>query len=60
MDLRLNQSKVTLVRVILPVLLQMPRSTSRFLEQVVKVFRNLCSAFFGENVFKASADNLGD
>jgi len=60
MNLRLNQRQVSLVRVILPILLKVSRRTRSFLQQIIKVFRNLCAAFFWENVFKATAGNLRD
>src|SRR6266581_954345 len=58
MDLRLDQSQVPLVRIVLPILLKMPRRTRRLPQQVLKILRKLRPTLFWDDLFKTSAGNL--
>ena len=58
MDLRLDQSQVPLVRIVLPILLKMPRRTRRLPQQILKILRKLRPTLFRDNLLKTSAGNL--
>src|SRR2546427_1530578 len=60
MNLRLDQSQIPLVRIVLPILLQMPRRTRRLPQQVLKILRKLRSTLFWNNLLKTSTGNLGN
>src|SRR6266540_3257935 len=58
MDLRLDQCQVPLVRIVLPILLQMPRRTRRLPQQILKILRKLRATLFWNNLLKTSTGNL--
>src|SRR5438552_5555608 len=58
MNLRLDQSQIPLVRIVLPILLKMPSRTRRLPQQVLKILRKLRPTLFRDNLLKTSAGNL--
>jgi len=58
MNLRLDQRQIPLVRIVLPILLQMSRRTRRLPQQILKILRKLCTTLFRDNLLETSTGNL--
>ena len=59
-DLGLDQCEITLVRIVFPVLLKVPRRINRPAQKCVEIFWNLQPLLFGNKLLQPFVGNLGN